>query len=119
MGARTVWRIKTSEEHAIHLYGHWAGEFKIQRTQRALAYARGRWQDETYCARIFMSQLIEEDWDSELGWGITAGSPKDELFEEEYVPVTLDVSAKTITVDARTMSYEEFLDTETTELGGH
>lgn len=118
MGARTVWIIKTSDEHALHVYGHWAGEFKITRTQRALAYARGRWSDESYCARIFLSQLIEDDWDTETGWGMMAGHPDSVMFEEEYVPVTLDVIARTITVSGRIMTYQEFLDTEATELGG-
>lgn len=119
MGARTTWIIKSSDEHAIHLYGHWAGEFKILRTQRALAYARSRWEDETYCARIFMSQLIEDEWDRETGWGVMAGHPDTELFEEEYLPITLDVANRRITVGEHTMGYQEFLDTEATELGGH
>jgi hypothetical protein len=47
-----------------------------------------------------------------------AGHPDSVIFEEEYVPVTLDVIARTITVSGRIMTYQEFLDTEATELGG-
>jgi hypothetical protein len=118
MGARTVWKIKTSEEHAIHLYAHWQGEHKIRMTQVALQSARPRWEDDAYCARIIISSLIGKDWEEETGYGMMAGHPDSEFFEEEYVPVTLDVIARTITVSGRIMTYQEFLDTEATELGG-
>ena len=109
MGARTVWKIKTSEEHAIHLYGHSAGEDKIRMTQVALQSARPRWEDETYCARIIISSLIGEDWNQELSWGMMAGHPDTDFFEEEYAPVTIDVDKKLVFVDGGAYTFEELV----------
>ena len=109
MGARTVWKIKTSEEHAIHLYGHWAGEHKILMTQVALENARPRWGDDAYCARIITSYIIRDEWNQELSWGMLAGHPDDEFFEEEYVPVTIDVTKRLVLVDGVPYTFEELL----------
>jgi len=109
MGARTVWKIKTSEEHAIHLYGHWAGEDKIRMTQVALQSARPRWEDDAYCARIIISSLIGKDWEEETGYGMMAGHPDSEFFEEGYAPVTIDVTNKLVFVDGVAYTFEELV----------
>ena len=116
MGARTVWKIKTSEEHAIHLYSHWQGEHKIRLTQVALQSARPRWEDDAYCARIIISSLIGKDWGEETGWGIMAGHPDAEFFEEEYDPVTIEVGKKLVFVDGVAYTFEELVALDHSEM---
>ena len=109
MGSRTVWKFRTGEDTAIHLYAHWGGSDKLRATAEAIARAKSRWSDETYATRIMISTIIGDEWLSETGFGIWAESLKGNFFEEEYDPVTIDPMNQTITYGAFTMSYEEFL----------
>jgi len=110
MGARTTWKIVSNEDTAVWLYGHWSGGTKFQDTQEALAKAEPRWTDSTYGARIFISQIIGDAWDSETGFGITStliDSPNP--FEESYFDTTLDFSEGTITIGDKVWSFAEFI----------
>lgn len=112
MGARTNWAIRTEPSgDVIWLYGHWAGGSKRDRTDGALAAAlpRANGGDFSYAARIFISQVIGNEWDSELSWGITTGDANDCPFEEEYDPVLVDFIAKQITYGPFTFSFNEYL----------
>jgi len=56
---------------AIFLYGHWAGEGMMANLATAIEKASPRWSDESYATRIAISQLIGNQWDQELSWGIS------------------------------------------------
>jgi hypothetical protein len=110
MGARTTWAIKTEEGDAVvWLYSHWGGDSKFEDTREALAKAEPRWQDSTYGARIFISQIIGDQWDSETGFGITTGTLGHIPFEEEYDLVVVDFTTNTITYGRFEFSFEDFL----------
>ena len=109
MGARTVWKFRTGEDTAIHLYAHWGGSDKLRATAEAIARAKSRWSDETYATRIMISTIIGDDWLSETGYGIWAGWLDEEYFEEEYDPVTIDPTNQTVSYGAFVMPYEDFL----------
>ena len=89
MGSRTVWKIATTEDTAIHLYSHWGGNDKMRATAEALLRAKHRWDDRTYFTRIFTSWIINDSWDTETGHGLWAGKIDDDFFEESYTPVTI------------------------------
>ena len=103
MGARTTWMLTTDEraENAIHLYSHWGGGSKLADTREALKATLGRAGDPTYAARIFISQIVGEQWNSELGFGIHAGDIYDWVFEEEYIYIKIDFEPQWVTVGAR------------------
>lgn len=110
MGARTTWAVKTEEGNAvIWLYSHLGGDSKLADTMHALAQAQPRWGDPTYGARIFTSQIIGNDWDSETGFGISSGTADHCPFEESYDHVTVDFTKKLVTFGAFTFEFSEFL----------
>lgn len=110
MGARTTWAIKTETGDAVTwLYSHWGGDGKFMDTMEALAKSKPRWNDNTYAARIFISQIIGDQWDSETGFGITTGTLAQIPFEESYELVVVDFTTNTITYGQFETSFEEFV----------
>ena len=113
MGARTTWQIKTENGNAVTwLYSHWGGENKLSDTKRALREARPRWSDTPYGARIFISQIVGNDWERETGYGITTGEENNPPFEEEYDYVKVDFTTQTITYGAFVFSFGNFVELE-------
>ena len=113
MGARTTWQIKTETGNAVTwLYSHWGGESKLSDTKRALQEARPRWSHTPYGARIFISQIVGDLWESELHFGITSGEENNPPFEEEYDYVKVDFTTQTITYGAFVFSFGNFVELE-------
>ena len=111
MGARTTWAVKTEQGNAVTwLYSHWGGDSKLEDTAQALAKAEPRWSDSTYGARIFISQIIGDQWDSETGFGITSGTLDSVPFEESYDLVVVDFTTQQITYGAFEFSFGEFIE---------
>jgi len=110
MGARTTWAIKTEEGDAVTwLYSHWGGDNKLADTQHALSAAQPRWEDTSYGARIFISQIIGHQWDSETGFGITTGTADSCPFEESYDAVTIDFTTKLVSYGPFVFTFSEFI----------
>ena len=101
MGDRANFGFRQSNENVVFLYGHWAGHNMLSQLAEAVAVARPRWTDESYATRIAISQLIDEDWKQELGWGLHINEIGD---NEHKVPV-IDWTNQTFTL------YEEDLKT--------
>ena len=110
MGARTTWAIKTEDGDAVvWLYSHWGGDNKLADTKHALAMAEPRWDDTTYGARIFISQIIGSYWDQETGFGITTGTADNCPFEESYDYVTVDFTTNIISYGPFSFTFSEFI----------
>ena len=105
MGARVVFNIKQNEESYLCLYSHWGEHTALEDTARALDKARPRWDDETYCARIIVSQIIGDEWDSELNFGLWS---QNEPFTDEAW-VLIDLKENKVTALDGTHSFEEFV----------
>lgn len=116
MGDRTTWAIVTDEEteKAIWLYSHNGGWSKLDDTRNALRAARPRWNDVSYCARIIVSQIIGDDWNSEYGFGLLAGDIYNPPFEEERYYLTIDIPNQWIVIGAEDWkgTFEEFMNSE-------
>ena len=110
MGNRTIWKIATSEDTAIHLYSHWGGNEKMRATAEALLRSESRGDDRTYFARIFTSWIINDNWDSESGHGLWAGGINEQYFEESYEPVTIYPIANTIEWDGVPYTFRSFIE---------
>lgn len=95
MGARTNFTFKT-ETGSLTLYSHWGGDSKAFDLASALnaAMPRIKMEDNAYALRIIVSQLIGPNWDSETGYGLHVG---EEGGEEQYYPVTVDLTNGTVT----------------------
>ena len=71
MGDRANVGIKTSDNNTIYLYLHWGGTDRHEIVANAIAHAMARDEDESYFTRIFVSRVIDTDWDKETGVGLT------------------------------------------------
>lgn len=110
MGSRTEWIIKEDNSgNAVHLYSHWGGDTKFVDTKMALAMAQPRWSDTTYGVRIFISQIIGSNWQSETGFGIAVGNDSDNLFEESYFHAVIDFPNQLVKFGSHEWTFEEFL----------
>jgi hypothetical protein len=84
MGDRANFGFRDSKGDIVFLYGHWAGHLMLHNLANAVEKARPRWADESYATRICISQLINDEWPSETGWGITVNQLAD---NEHKVPI--------------------------------
>jgi hypothetical protein len=73
-----------SESPVVVLYAHWGGFEMMNNLAHAISVARPRWEDEGYATRIAISQLIGEEWNQELSYGIYVNEIGD---NEHSVPV--------------------------------
>lgn len=110
MGSRTEWIIKEDNSgNAVHLYSHSGGEDKFADTQRAISEAQSRWSDTSYGARIFISQIIGDEWNSKLGFGIAVGNDTDNLFEESYFHAVIDFPNQRVIFGSHEWTFDEFI----------
>ena len=80
MGARVHFMFKEVNDTAIGepaspsvvLYSHWGADTWEVDLACALSVAEPRWDDTSYATRIVISNLIGEQWKSEIGFGIYA-----------------------------------------------
>lgn len=75
MGARINYVFNDGTEHAVALYSHWGETDWQQDIARAVYMAKPRWGDTSYATRIIVSQLINDSWNSETGFGLFAINP--------------------------------------------
>ena len=93
--------------HDVWLYTHWRGTGLPETV--AYAISRGeRWTDAEYLTRIIFSEMIKEEVDSELGYGIGNHQHGD-----VYRVITVDVDEQEVTIDGwsevpDTYSFAEF-----------
>jgi len=104
MGDRANFGFKDSKGDTVFLYGHWAGHRMLENLADAVEHARPRWNDESYATRITISRLVNEEWTSETGWGITVN----ELADNEHKVPIIDWTNKTFTLMEEDLKTEVF-----------
>lgn len=110
MGDRANFGFRDRKGDTIFLYGHWAGHRMLQNLADAVQIAHPRWTDESYATRICISQLVNEEWTSETGWGLHVNEIGD---NEHKVPI-IDWAHQTFTLMEADLKTEVF----TTDLKG-
>jgi hypothetical protein len=106
MGARVIYNIKQGDGNYIHLYSHWGETDRYPDLAKALDKARPRWTDESYCARIIVSQLIGPLWSDETGFGLwTSDAP---CYDETSMEI--DLSKQLVIDETGSHSWEGFID---------
>ena len=109
MGARTNFTIVTTEDpkQNINLYSHWGGDSGVMDLALALnkAMPRIRMGDTSYAARIIINAL-QEDHDSETGYGIYVGEVN---HEEQYEYKEVDLTNNTVTIGDLTKPIDKFI----------
>jgi len=95
MGDRANFGIRQTDGNTIFVYGHWAGHGMLARFANALDKASVRLPyDDAYGTRIIVSQLIGDEWNQPLSWGITINTLCD---NEHKVPV-YDLETDTVSL---------------------
>lgn len=109
MGARTNFTIVTTEDpnQNINLYSHWGGDSGVMDLANALnkAMPRIRMNDIAYAARIIINAL-QEDHDSETGYGLYVGEVN---HEEQYEYKEVDLINNTVTIGDLTKPIDKFI----------
>lgn len=94
MGDRCVFGFRESskqKQETVWLYSHWGGYSRLGDLAKAIDKAGGRWSDYTYATRIAISQIVGDAWDSETGYGVSAGPVyKGDNEYDEYLVVNWD-----------------------------
>lgn len=109
MGARIVFTIKQADGLRLNLYSHWGETDRFSDLANALEKARPRWSDESYAARIIVSQLIGPLWESDTGFGLWAAS-EDGFYGGDSPDITIDLVNKTVEDETGTHSFEGFIE---------
>lgn len=117
MGDRAVIGFKADKEAIpVFLYAHWGGSDRYRDAARAIEAARPRWDDPAYATRIGISQIVENYWMEETGFGISAGHNSfaqpdyDDVILITWEDKTVDVvSAGDSTVVKQTIPFDSFL----------
>lgn len=117
MGDRAVIGFRANKDDVpIFLYSHWGGSDRYSDTQRAIEAARPRWDDAAYATRIAISQIIENYWSQETGFGLSAGH--NSFSDPDYPDVilvdwdareVLVVSASDTTKVSMATSFDDYL----------
>ncbi len=109
MGARTNFVIRTTKNPSedIVLYSHWGGDSSERDFAQAISKAMARKGDDSYFTRIIVSQLINDQWDSETGFGLYVGEV---THEESYNYKMIDIPNGTVTIGDHTTPIQAFLD---------
>jgi hypothetical protein len=107
MGARTNFTIVTTEDpnQNINLYSHWGGDSGVMDLALALNKAMPRMGDTSYFVRILINAL-QEDHDSETGYGLYVG---DVNHEEQYEYKEVNLINNTVTVGDITKPIDKFI----------
>lgn len=108
MGDRVVYSIKQDKDLSVNLYSHWGGYDRFITLAGALKAAEPRWNDMSYCTRIIVSQLIGDQWNSELGFGLWA-SNSDGAYGGDHPDITIDLVNKTVIDETGTHTFDDFI----------
>jgi len=105
MGDRGNIELTYKSGSQIYFYTHWTGSILNETLARALNRGKGRWNDESYLARIIFSEMIKDDVLDDVGYGIAPYQTD----VGEFVEVNLDEQ----TADGK--PYQKFIDYHLTE----
>jgi hypothetical protein len=104
MGDRANFGFKMDDDNILYLYAHWGGYGMMGTLASALDTARPRWNDPAYATRICVSQIVGNEWDGELGYGLTLNHLAD---NEHSIPV-VNFYNGTVTLYNRDLDEEKF-----------
>lgn len=76
-----------TDGEGVYLYSHWGGVSHLARGVEALQhdFARARWNDGAYLARVVFQQILDADGLNETGYGISTY-----LLDNEYPILVVD-----------------------------
>jgi hypothetical protein len=109
MGDRVVYTIRQDKDLSVNLYSHWGGYDRFINLANALRAAEPRWNDTSYATRIIISQLIGDQWNQELGFGIWA-SNEHGMYGGDHPDIIIDLVNQTVQDETGTHSFVGFME---------
>jgi hypothetical protein len=105
MGMRQNVKLSYQEGAPVYIYSHWDGgedrnESPLADKVRTALSREQRWDDESYLARIIVSEIIRDHLDSETGYGIAP-------YECDPEFPTIDVDLAKCTVNG--IAFDKFI----------
>ena len=94
MGDRANFGFVQPNGNTIVLYGHWAVHNMLAQLAESVFKARHRLSDPAYATRITISQMINNDWNSETGWGLHVN----EIGDNEHKIAIVDFDQQTFSL---------------------
>lgn len=109
MGARINYVFKAYETEQAHvtLYAHWGEIAWREKLASALKHAHPRWTDPSYGVRIVVSQLIGDQWDDVLGYGLFTSVDGEDLGDTTVVVDFTNLTVDGIDFDTFTKGVQE------------
>ncbi len=94
------------EKNVIYIYSHWGGgegygESSLAQSLKAALSRRERWEDESYLARIIISEVLKDEIGDATGFGL---APYE--VDPQFETIVVDLASKT--VDG--IPFEKFID---------
>ncbi len=107
MGDRGNIKIEYQEQGEIYFYTHWGGSELEETLKAALKRGKGRWNDESYLARIIFSEMIRDNVGDVTGYGIAPY-----LVDNENPVLIVNMKNYTVRVDGedKITTFEEFVE---------
>ena len=87
---------------------HWGGYDRFTNLARALKAAEPRWHDGSYATRIIISQLIGDNWNQELGFGLWASGSQGD-YGGDHPDIIIDLINKTVEDETGTHDFDSFI----------
>ena len=105
MGMRQNVKLTYSEGAPVYVYSHWDGEddrnnSPLAHKVRSAIARRERWDDESYLARIIISEILKKEIDGEIGYGI---APYE--IDPDFPTIEVDLERKQV----NGIPYERFI----------
>lgn len=104
MGTRAEVEVQHGEG-TIYLYQHYDGYEIAETVANALERSESRWNDEAYLTRIIFSEMIKDDINGTMGYGIMLGPADADKYRVKVNPHT-----QTVAYNNRVLTFAEFVD---------
>jgi hypothetical protein len=62
---------KDNPKNGMYFYTHWGGNTLLNDLHDALIRGKDRWSDDQYLPRIIFCQMVQDDWESTTGYGLS------------------------------------------------
>ena len=89
----------------VYLYSHWTGS-KLPETLKSALNRKLRWDDSSYLTRMIFCEMVKDDIDGEIGFGISKTKG------DGGVDITVDTQAQIIRYGKKIYTFEGYIELE-------
>lgn len=105
MGDRGNIVVQQDDGKEIYFYTHWYGSELPKILRNALDRGKDRWNDSPYLGRIIFCEMVKEDIDGLIGYGISTYE-----IDNNHPNLVVNAPLQKVTVEMKeTWSFDEFM----------